>query len=65
VVVVVVLDFDALGLPQAQRDGPMHIDTMMKKTVDFILLKKKFNLNSIKFQMKFRNFTLDEFALSN
>jgi hypothetical protein len=40
VVVVVVLDFDALGLPQAQRDGPMHIDTMMKKTVDFILLRK-------------------------
>jgi hypothetical protein len=39
-VVVVVLDFDALGLPQAQRDGPMHIDTMMKKTVDFILLQK-------------------------
>jgi hypothetical protein len=39
-VVVVVLDFDALGLPQAQRDGPMHIDTMMKKTVDFILLRK-------------------------
>lgn len=63
-VVVVVLDFDALGLPQAQRDGPMHIDTMMKKTVDFILFKKiQFGFDQISNEIS--EFTLDEFALSN
>lgn len=37
VVVVVVVDFDRLGLPQAQKDGPMHIRDRNNKMLDFIL----------------------------